>query len=170
MGKATRDRARAPKGAAKKHRPAVVSPERFQRRSNEPTKVRSTSHGRIVVFGLILTALTIFAYQPAWNGGFIWDDERYVTKNPLLTAPDGLWRIWFSLDAPSQYFPLTYTMFRIGHALWGVDPTGYHWVNLFLHVANVLLVWWLLARLKIPAVLTIIWLSRCWRSTKRPTQ
>jgi tetratricopeptide (TPR) repeat protein len=100
--------------------------------------------------GLTLAAVTIFVYQPAWNGGFIWDDDQYVTKNPLLTAPDGLWRIWFSLDAPSQYFPLTYTMFRIEHALWGLDPTGYHWINLFLHVANALLLWWLLARLKIP--------------------
>lgn len=138
MRKATRDRAHAQKGAAKKDRSA--------------TKVRSTtSHGRLVTFGLILAALTIFAYQPAWNGGFIWDDDRYVAQNPLLTAPDGLWRIWFSLDAPSQYFPLTYTMFRIERDLWGLDPTGYHWVNLFLHVANALLVWWLLTRLKIPA-------------------
>jgi hypothetical protein len=32
-----------------------------------------------------------------------------VTANPLLTAPDGLRRIWFSLDSPSQYFPLTHT-------------------------------------------------------------
>ncbi len=149
MPKATRGRARTPKGAAKKDRPATSS-ERFQDRYNVPTKVRSTSHGRIVVFGLILAAVTIFAYRPAWNGGFIWDDDWYVTNNPLLIAPDGMWRIWFSLDAPSQYFPLTYTTFRIEHALWGFNPTGYHWVNLFLHVANALLVWWLLARLKIP--------------------
>ena len=150
MGKGTRHRARALKGAAKKARPAAANLERFQRSANVPGKVRSTSHGRIVIFGLILAAVTIFAYQPAWNGAFIWDDDKYVTNNPLLTAPDGLWRIWFSLDSPSQYFPLTYSTFRIEHALWGFDPTGYHWVNLFLHLANVLLVWWLLARLKIP--------------------
>src|SRR5207245_8021281 len=49
-------------------------------------------------------AVIIFAYRPVWHGGFIWDDDRYVTQNRLLTAPDGLRRIWFSLDAPSQYF------------------------------------------------------------------
>src|SRR4029077_17305865 len=150
MGKATPGRERAPKGAAKKDRLAAVRPERSQGGCNVPTKVRSTSHGRIVAFGLILAAVTIFFYQPAWNGGFIWDDDQYVTKNPLLTAPDGLWRIWFSLDSPSQYFPLTDTALRVEHALWGLDPTGYHWVNLFLHAANALLLWWLLARLKIP--------------------
>ena len=76
----------------------------------------------------LLALVTILAYQPAWQAGFIWDDDVYVTNNPLLTAPDGLRRIWFSLDSPSQYFPLTYTVFRIEHALWGLMPAGYHWV------------------------------------------
>jgi tetratricopeptide (TPR) repeat protein len=105
---------------------------------------------RGLVFALILIAMTIFAYRPAWNGGFIWDDDVYITNNELLTAPDGLRRIWFSVDSPSQYFPLTYTTFRIEHALWGLNTTGYHWVNLLLHVANALLVWTVLARLKVP--------------------
>ena len=74
----------------------------------------------------------------------------YVTDNPLLTAPDGLWRIWFSLDSPSQYFPLTYTTFYLERGLWGLNPAGYHWVNLLLHAANALLVWQLLLRLRVP--------------------
>src|SRR5947208_1086294 len=106
--------------------------------------------GRAWLFGVLLAALTIFAYRPAWNGGFLWDDDVYITNNELLTAPDGLRRIWFSLDSPSQYFPLVYSTFRIEHALWGLNPTGYHWVNLLLHVANALLVWRLLARLRVP--------------------
>jgi len=105
---------------------------------------------RDLIFCLILAVVTMLAYQPAWNGGFIWDDDEYVTNNELLTAPDGLRRIWFSLDSPSQYFPLVYTTFRIEHALWGLHPFGYHWVNLLLHVANALLVWRLLVRLKVP--------------------
>jgi hypothetical protein len=92
--------------------------------------------------------VTIFAYRPSWNGGFLWDDDAYITNNELLTARNGLQRIWFSPDSPSRYFPLTYTTFRIEHALWGLNPTGYHWVNLLLHVANALLVWAVLAALK----------------------
>jgi tetratricopeptide (TPR) repeat protein len=34
--------------------------------------------------------------------------------------------------------------------LWGLNTTGYHWVNLLLHVGNALLVWAVLARLGIP--------------------
>ena len=98
----------------------------------------------------LIIAAALIAYLPATHGGYIWDDDVYVTENPLLSAPDGLRRIWFSLDSPSQYFPLVYTTFRIEHAIWGLNPAGYHWVNIVLHIANALLVWWLLSRLKIP--------------------
>src|SRR5215475_15921015 len=99
---------------------------------------------------MVLVLATIFAYRPAWNGSFVWDDDFYVTKNPLLTAPDGLRRIWFSLESPSQYFPLTYTSFWIERMLWGLKPAGYHWVNILLHAANALLLWRLLVELRVP--------------------
>ncbi len=103
-----------------------------------------------LLLALLLAVTTILAYQPAWHGGFIWDDDAYITNNELLTAPDGLRRIWFSLDSPSQYFPLVYTMFRFEHAWWGLSPTGYHFVNILLHIANALILWGLLARLRVP--------------------
>jgi len=106
--------------------------------------------GRALIFAAVLAAVTILAYRPAWHGGFLWDDDDYVVNNELLTAPHGWQRIWFSLDSPSQYFPLTYSTFRIEHALWGLNTTGYHWVNLLLHVGNALLVWAVLARLGVP--------------------
>src|SRR5881398_2603784 len=110
----------------------------------------TSKRGRAWFFALILVVVTLLTYQPAWNGGFIWDDDEYVVNNELLTAPDGLRRIWFSLDSPSQYFPLVYTSFRIEHALWGLNPVGYHWVNLLLHIVNALLVWRVLMALKVP--------------------
>ena len=106
--------------------------------------------GRALIFAVVLAAVTIFAYRPAWHGGFLWDDDAYIINNELLTAPHGWQRIWFSLDSPSQYFPLTYSTFRIEHALWGLNTTGYHWVNLLFHVGNALLVWAVLARLRVP--------------------
>jgi protein O-mannosyl-transferase len=102
------------------------------------------------LLGVFLVLAVIFSYQPAWNAGFIWDDDDYVTHNPLLTAPDGLKRIWFSTDSPSQYFPLVYTTFRLEYSLWGLNAAGYHWVNILLHAINALLVWRLLRVLAIP--------------------
>jgi tetratricopeptide (TPR) repeat protein len=102
------------------------------------------------LWGLLLLCGVIVAYVPALRGGFVWDDDVYVTHNVLLTAPDGLWRIWFSLDSPSQYFPLVYTSFYFERMLWGLQAAGYHAVNVVLHAANALLLWRLLLRLRIP--------------------
>jgi protein O-mannosyl-transferase len=108
-----------------------------------------SSRGRMLIFAVVLTAVTILAYRPAWHGGFLWDDDDYIINNELLTAPDGWQRIWFSLDSPSQYFPFTYSTFRLEHTLWGLNTSGYHWVNLLLHVGSALLVWAVLSRLKV---------------------
>jgi protein O-mannosyl-transferase len=102
------------------------------------------------VAGALLVLLTLAAYLPALRAGFIWDDNAYVTENPLLTAPDGLARIWFSAHQQSQYFPLVYTTLRWERMLWGLHPAGYHAVNLALHVLNALLVWAVLRRLGLP--------------------
>jgi lipoprotein NlpI len=100
---------------------------------------------------MFLFVAVMIAYQPAWHAGFIWDDDKYVTNNPLLFVPDGLRWIWFSMDSPSQYFPLTYTTLRFERMLWGgAYAAGYHWFNILLHAANAVLVWQLLKRLSVP--------------------
>jgi tetratricopeptide (TPR) repeat protein len=116
--------------------------------ANGAESSQAVSRDRLLALALLLA--TVIAYLPVWHAGFIWDDDVYITNNPLLTASDGLWRIWFSLDCPSQYFPLTYTTFYLEHALWGFNPLGYHVINVLLHAANALLVWRLLARLGVP--------------------
>lgn len=101
------------------------------------------------VIALILIVMCLVAYIPAMRAGFIWDDDAYVTENPLLSARDGLKRIWFSLDHPSQYFPLTYTVFRLQYKMWEFNPFGYHLVNVLFHIANAFLVWLILLKLRI---------------------
>lgn len=101
--------------------------------------------------GLIIVVATAAAYWPVYSAGFIWDDDAYVTNNPLLTADDGWSRIWFSAHSQSQYFPLVYTTLRWEHALWGFNPVGYHVFNVCLHIMNALLVWALLRRLGVSA-------------------
>jgi tetratricopeptide (TPR) repeat protein len=100
--------------------------------------------------GLLLFALILAAYQPAWHGGFLFEDEIFARDNPLLTASDGLWRIWFTLESPSQYFPLTHSLFLVQRALWGGGTTGYHFLNIILHASIALILWRLLRRLEIP--------------------
>ena len=78
----------------------------------DSTKTRSETVSEIVLPALALLVFVLFAYSPAAGAGFIWDDDKYVTENPMLTAPDGLKQIWFSAHTQSQYFPLVFTTFR----------------------------------------------------------
>ena len=103
--------------------------------------------------GLALALLATASYLPAmlW-GGFVWDDFQHIVNEPALRDAAGLARFWF---APAEvhepfYRPLTYTTFWLEHQLWGLDPTGYHVVNVLLHAANGLLLWGILARLAVP--------------------
>lgn len=105
---------------------------------------------KVALLALLLVGGTIVAYLPALEAGFVWDDDDYVTANPLLAASDGLSRIWFSMDAPSQYVPMVYSALRLEYAFFGLEPFGYHLVNVLLHAGNALLVWGLLARLGVP--------------------
>lgn len=97
-----------------------------------------------------LTLLTLIAYATAIQGGFIWDDPRYVTDNELLRTPGGLAQIWFDLGATIQYYPMVFTTFWVEYQLWDLDPTGYHLINVLLHAGNALLLFLLLRRLDVP--------------------
>ena len=84
------------------------------------------------------------------NGGFIWDDDDYVQDNLTLRSLEGLGQIWFQPGATRQYYPLVHTTYWLEYRLWGLDPTGYHVVNVILHALSAVLVWRLLIRLKVP--------------------
>ena len=102
---------------------------------------------------LALGLLVVVFYLPAmlW-GGFVWDDNLCIKVDPVRDV-SGLWQIWFSpsaIEAEDHYWPLVYTTFWLEHKLWGFAPTGYHIVNVLLHLVNTLLVWHLLRRLAVP--------------------
>ena len=101
---------------------------------------------------LILVLIAFSVYLPAIHGGFIWDDDYYVTNNPLLIEPDGLYRIWATRESV-QYYPLVFTTFLIEMRLWGLQPMGYHIVNVAFHTINALLFWLLLRRLGVKGAL-----------------
>jgi tetratricopeptide (TPR) repeat protein len=93
--------------------------------------------------------LAIAAHWPALRGGFIWDDDDYVTENLTLRDADGLRRIWFEIGAVPQYYPLVHTTFWLEYRLWGLQPFGYHAVNVALHGLAAVLLGLVLRRLQL---------------------
>ncbi len=98
---------------------------------------------------LALVAITVVAYQPAWHGTMLWDDDAHLTR-PDLRSVEGLWRIWFDLGATQQYYPLVHSLFWLQARLWGDNPLGYHLVSLGLHGTSAFVLVLILRRLAIP--------------------
>src|SRR5262249_19175471 len=64
---------------------------------------------RRLAAGTLLVGMVAVAYLPALWGGFVWDDDAYVTRNAALRSLGGLAAIWFEPGAVPQYYPLTFT-------------------------------------------------------------
>ena len=101
------------------------------------------------IFGLLLMIAVIVAYQPAWNGKPIWDDDEHITK-PELRSLDGLARIWIEPGASQQYYPIVHSIFWVEHRFWGDATLGYHLINILLHAGCALLLVKTLRRLEVP--------------------
>jgi len=110
---------------------------------------------RTLLLALAICVAGLLAYLPSLPGEFIWDDDAHVTHNSLLREPDALGQIWVPQFEPiykpntPHYYPLSFTALWLEFRAFGLDPLGYHLVNLALHLANALLVWAVFARLRL---------------------
>ncbi len=102
-----------------------------------------------VFAALLLAGATLAAFSPVLSAGFvIYDDERYVVRNPNVHG--GL--TWESLrwaltsGYASNWHPLTWLSHQLDWRLYGAAAWGHHLTSLLLHVANVLLLFVLLDR------------------------
>jgi tetratricopeptide (TPR) repeat protein len=100
----------------------------------------------IIYLGLI--AATFVAYEPMRHNGFVsYDDTRYITENPDVRA--GItWRtLGRAFTQPHYYMwhPLTTITNMLDCQFFGLNPFWHHLVSLLFHIANVLLLFWILA-------------------------
>ncbi|MFM9098572.1 MAG: tetratricopeptide repeat protein [Phycisphaerales bacterium] len=95
----------------------------------------------------ILAALLLLAaYWPALGAGWIWDDDSYVWRNAVVQSPSGIVDCWVPGRTP-QWYPLVFLSFWAQHAVHGLEPAGYHLVNVVLHGLSAFLLWRLLRAL-----------------------
>jgi Flp pilus assembly protein TadD len=103
------------------------------------------------LLAIALVAAVFLAYQPVWQGGFIWDDDTHLLNNPVLT-PGGIFRTWVP-GSYVNYWPLTFTVYWVEYQLWGLAPAGFHLANIALHALSAILIWRVLALLRVPGAL-----------------
>ncbi len=109
---------------------------------------------RFLIGGLLAVCLAVFLNT--LPNAFVWDDLslipgdrylRHLRNIPLFFTP----HYWNALqpyaDFEIQYRPLRTMTFAIDYLLWGTNPAGYHVTNLLLHMANVVLIFYLISAL-----------------------
>src|SRR5258705_12796122 len=88
-------------------------------------RVRYSAGKPIYPWLIPVLAITAFAFFPMLNNGFTnWDDELYVTQNPLVKGLD--WQGIFTHASASNYHPLTILTLAFNYAIGGPDPFSYH--------------------------------------------
>ena len=104
---------------------------------------------RGAIQGGIIFGSSMLVYLACVHGDWVWDDYPLIALNPVVQGPYSFLAWWFSPDAP-DYFPLTTTMLWLEWHAFGNATTGYHVVSMLLHAAASILLWRLLAVMRIP--------------------
>lgn len=106
--------------------------------------MRGTSDRIGVGLVLAIVVLTLVCYWQVTSHGFLtYDDNLYVTENPLVregvTLP-GLLRA-FSVTDASNWHPFTWWSHMLDVELFGMNAGAHHAVNLLLHLASTVLLY-----------------------------
>lgn len=109
--------------------PPAAAPDRGQ-----PAEPRTGAWGLAAI-----VALGLVAYSNALGGDWVFDDLRQIRDNPLVRDLGNYLSSWTGYRAlPNRY--VGYLTFALNYRLGGTSVTGYHLVNVLVHVANALLV------------------------------
>ena len=98
------------------------------------------THSRSVyikLLPLLLVPLGIFIYAGALGAPFVYDDKGYILQNETIRSLAN-----FTDLSGTRY--LAFLSFALNYAAGGLDPFGYHLVNVLIHTANAVLVFFLI--------------------------
>ncbi len=106
-------------------------------------------HNVFLVY-VVLVLAVIIAFEPVRHNDFVdYDDQRYVTENPHVKA--GITRESIAWAFTNYHFgmwhPLTTLSNMLDCQLFGLNPFWHHLTSLLFHIANTLLLFWVLKRM-----------------------
>ncbi len=96
---------------------------------------------------LILAVSTSAVFWNVWTFDFVvYDDMNYVALNAFvhrgLTLESCAWA--FQSIVHAIWHPITFMSFMLDVELYGMNPGGFHFTNLLLHVLNTVFLFWIL--------------------------
>ena len=103
----------------------------------------------------LITVAAFAAYHNSFSGPFVFDDIAAIVENPSITH---LWPITQVLLPPlssagANGRPIVNLSLAVNYALGGTNVTGYHVVNLLIHIAVALVLFSLVLRtLRLPSL------------------
>ncbi len=104
-----------------------------------PTAVQSpgfaASRWLTVLCASLLALAALASYYNSFAGAFVFDDQTWIVENASIRH---LWPIWSWLTPRESVFvagrPVVSLSLAVNYALCGLNPWGYHAVNLAIHI------------------------------------
>lgn len=115
----------------------------------------------------LIVLLALLAYANTLTAGFTFDDTWVVVNNTRVHSLDAVGEIfatpyWGQSERGGLYRPVTLVTFALNHAVHGLEPFGYHLVNVLLQAAVSVMAFLLARRLWssiLPAVAVGAWFA-----------
>ncbi len=94
---------------------------------------------------LIIIAILLVFSNSLFND-FVYDDFDLIVKNDDIKSLSGILKLFNFAFNPlivhiKDPFPITFFTFFIDYSIWGLNPFGFHFTNIFLHILNSILVY-----------------------------
>src|SRR3989337_3540589 len=99
----------------------------------------------ITIF-LILAGLSSLVYFNSLDNAFYYDDMNHIVKNTHIRSLNNIPLFFIDMDtftasSSKHYRPLVLVTHAINYAIGGLNPAGYHVVNLAFHIGSAFLLY-----------------------------
>jgi tetratricopeptide (TPR) repeat protein len=97
----------------------------------------------------VIALITFVVFLPTLQNGFVnWDDEAHLLENPHYRGLGWEQLRWmFTTCFQGSCMALNWVTYGLDYVLWGMNPSGYHFTSLLVHVANAVVFYFLSLRL-----------------------
>ena len=105
----------------------------------------------IAVAILLIAGAGFLAYINSLGGEFLYDDMLLVVKNIKITSWNNIFHLFreniyniLGENNSFYYRPILMVTYMMDHSLWNLNPVGYHFTNILLHILSAITLFFLL--------------------------